>query len=427
MKSIKIRLELNDKQKSYALQHCGVARHAWNWGLGLCKAIDIQNNTLPKEEKIKYPSAIDLHKLLVKDVKSVHAWYYESSKCSPQEALRNLSKAYSTFFLALKNGTIEKKKASYIKQQKSKGQPVNYDFLKDIGKPKFKKKGQKDNFYLEGAIQTKGNKIKVPKFGWLKCSETLPQCEIKNCVISRTADEWFISFKVPFTPVLTEKKQQSVGVDLGIKTLATLSTGVVFENKRPYKAAKRKLKIAQRLMSKKFVKGAKNQSNNYKKAALKVAKIHQKVANIRKDTLHKLTSYLCKNHAEIVIEDLNVSGMSKNKKLSSAILDGGFFEFRRQCQYKSDWYGATLTVVDRFFPSSKTCSSCSEVKATLKLSERVFKCNACGYEADRDLNASYNLRNKAVSYTVSACGVSNNQIPIVSGGGHIEAGNRPQT
>ena len=371
MKSVKIRLELNDKQKTYALQHCGVARHAWNWGLNLCKTA--------LENKEPIPSAIDLHKLLVKDVKSVHNWYYDVSKCSPQQALRALRIAFDRCF---------KKIAKF---------------------PKFKKKGQKDSFYLEGSIAIQGNKIKVPKFGWLKCSEILPDCVLKNVVISRTANDWFISFKVPFTPSVTAKKFDNVGVDLGIKTLATLSDGLVFDNKRPYKKAKRHLKLTQRQMSKKFVKGAKRQSHNYQKAAKKVAKIHQQVTNIRKDALHKLTTYLSKNHAEIVIEDLNVRGMSKNHKLSSAILDGGFYEFRRQLDYKCAWYGATLTVVNRFFPSSKTCSSCGEVKATLKLNERIFQCPVCGYQADRDLNAASNLRKQAVSYTVSACGVSNNQ------------------
>lgn len=371
MKSIKIRLKLNNTQRTYALKHAGVARHAWNWGLSICKAA--------LENKEKIPSAIDLHKLLVRDVKSINEWYYDASKSSPQQALRDLRTAFDRCF----------KKISKF--------------------PRFKKKGQKDSFYLEGSIRTEGDKIKVPKFGWLKCSETLPECEIKNVVISRTADEWFIAFKVPFVSSVTPKLAETVGVDLGIKTLATLSTGVIFENKRPYKTAKRKLKLAQRQMSKKFVKGAKQQSNNYKKAAMKVAKIHQRVANVRKDSIHKLTTYLSKNHAEICIEDLNVKGMSKNHKLASAILDGGFFEFRRQLEYKTIWYGSKLTVVDRWFPSSKTCSSCGEVKATLKLSERIFKCAACGYQLDRDLNAAQNLNKQAVSYTVSACGVSNKQ------------------
>jgi putative transposase len=370
MKSIKIRLELNNKQVTYALQHCGVARHAWNWGLSICKTALANNKPVP--------SAIELHKLLVKDVKSEHAWYYDVSKCSPQQSLRNLSTAFNRCF----------KKVSRF--------------------PVFKKKGQKDSFYLDGKILTENEQIKLPKFGWLKCSETLPDVDIKNVVISRTANDWFVSFIVPYTPEITEKTHTVVGVDLGIKALATFSTGEVIENKKPYRRQKRKLKLAQRQASKKFIKGQKKQSRNYQKAKVKVAKLHQKIANIRKDALHKATTHLAKNHSEVVIENLNVSGMSKNHKLASAILDGGFYEFRRQLDYKCAWYGSTLTVVDRFFPSSKTCSNCSHLKKDLSLKDRIYVCDCCGLSINRDLNASLNLRNKAVSYTVSACGVSNN-------------------
>jgi putative transposase len=213
-----------------------------------------------------------------------------------------------------------------------------------------------------------------------------------------------VAFKVPFTPIPTVKKNAVVGVDLGIKTLATLSDGQTVENKRAYKTYKRKLKLAQRQVSKKFQKGQK-QSKNYKKVALKVAKIHQKVANVRKDALHKLTTHLSKNHDEVVIEDLNVKGMSRNHKLASAILDGGFYEFRRQLTYKCDWYGSKLTVVDRFYPSSKTCSGCQTVKKEFSLKERTYCCEHCELVIDRDLNAAINLKSKAVSYTVSnACG-----------------------
>lgn len=124
--------------------------------------------------------------------------------------------------------------------------------------------------------------------------------------------------------------------------------------------------------------------------------------------MHKLTTYLAKNHSEIVIEDLNVKGMSKNHKLASAILDGGFYEFKRQIDYKTRWYGSKMTVVDRFFPSSKTCSNCQCIKQDLTLKDRTYKCQTCGMEKDRDLNAAINLRQKAVSYTVlNACGEVN--------------------
>ena len=384
MKSFKTRLELNNKQKTLASKHAGVTRYAYNWAVNICD-ISFKN-------KEKIPSAIDLHKKFVAEEKKDKAWLYETSKCSPQQAFRNLDMAYDKFHKLQSKYGYKKVKTITIKGEKK-------TVLE--GLPQYKKKGIHDSFYLEGLIKTNGNKIKVPKFGWLKCSEILPNREIKNVVISRQADYWFIAFKVPYEPE-KHNKTGVVGIDLGIKTLATLSDGKVFEAVKPYKKNKRKLKILQRKVNKK-VKG----SNNRKKAQMKVAKLHYKIACIRKDVTHKLTTYLSKNHAECVIEDLNVSGMSKNHKLASAILDGGFFEFKRQMEYKCKWYGTTLTIVDKFYPSSKTCSNCGAIKKDLQLKDRVYKCSVCGNEIDRDLNAAINLEKKAVSYTVSACGVPN--------------------
>ena len=378
-KSHKICLELNNKQITLAKKHAGVARHAYNWGLDVCKkAFD---------NKQKKPSAIDLHKKLVKEVKTQYAWYYEVSKCSPQQALRDLDTSFQRFF----------KKTSKF--------------------PRFKKKGIKDSFYSEGNIEIKDNCIKIPIFGWLKLSEQFNNLKgIKNVRISRKANHWFVSFKTEFKPdKIQAKRNTPVGVDLGIKTLATLSDGLVFENRRPYKTYKRKLKLAQRQLSKKYKKGQKIQSKNYQKAREKVADLHYKISCIRQDSLHKLTTHLAKNHSKIVIEDLNVSGMSKNHKLASAILDGGFYEFRRQLTYKCEWYNATLVVANRFYPSSKTCSQCKVVKQDLTLKDRMFKCDACGFHTGRDFNAALNLKNWAVSSTVSARGVSNNPKPSGKG------------
>ncbi|MEI7505137.1 MAG: RNA-guided endonuclease TnpB family protein, partial [Paludibacter sp.] len=393
MKSIKVRLELNNKQTTLANKHAGVARYAYNWGKSVCD-LAIQN----KEHR---PTAIDLHKKFVAEEKTIKPWLYEVSKCSPQQGLRNLDEAYKRIFKV--NGSRF---------------------------PRFKKKGQHDSFYLEGTIKIDNSKIKVPKFGWFKCSEILPQCEVKNAVISKTANQWFIAFKIPFEPKITNKTNGVVGVDLGVKTLAMLSDGKVFEAIKPYKKNRRKLKILQRKLSKKQ-KG----SNNRKKAVLKVAKLHYRIANIRKDTTHKLTTYLSKNHTECVIEDLNVKGMSARCKpkqdengkylpngqsaksgLNNSILDGGFSEFRRQLEYKCKWYGSSLTIVDRFYPSSKTCSSCGNIKKDLKLSDRVYVCENCGLVIDRDLNAAINLRNKSASYAESACGVPKQLDTLVSGG-----------
>jgi putative transposase len=373
MKSIKVRLELNNEKRNLAAQHAGTARYAYNWGL--------ERSQHAYQTTQKRPTAVDLHKDWVLYKKTEATWAQSISKCAPQEAFRHLNQAYQRSFK-----------------------------MEHVRLPKFKKKGEKDSFYLEGSIHLKGNRIKLPRFGWIKCSERLPDgVAVKNVTVSRQADHWFVSFKVPYSKTIQAADNQSIiGVDLGIKTLATLSDGQTVTHPRPYRQQKRKLRLAQRQASKKYIKGksAKNQSQNYKKAQAKVAKIHYKIACVRKDALHQVTTRLAQNHREVVIEDLNVKGMSRNPKLASAILDGGFYEFRRQLTYKCEWYGSKLTVVDRFYPSSKTCSGCQKVKKELSLKERTYCCEHCGLAIDRDLNAAINLKKKAVSYTASACGVS---------------------
>ncbi|WP_414756182.1 RNA-guided endonuclease InsQ/TnpB family protein, partial [Anabaena sp. CCY 9910] len=295
--------------------------------------------------------------------------YFEVSKCAPQYALRNLRTAWDRCL----------KKVS--------------------GVPKFKKKGKSDSFELDGTIKICGTcKIQLPRLGVLKTYENLPQVQPKSVTISRSADRWFISFKIEVEPSNTVKTVGVVGVDLGVKSLATLSTGEVFEGAKPYRKLQARLSRLQWLNRHKQIDSA-----NWRKAQIKIARLHQRIANIRKDTLHKLTTYLAKNHSVIVIEDLNVSGLMANKKLSKVIVDMGFYEFRRQLEYKTKLYGSGLLVVDRFYPSSKTCSNCGTKKEFLLLKERVFKCDHCSFECDRDFNASVNLA-KAVSHTVSACG-----------------------
>ena len=260
-------------------------------------------------------------------------------------------------------------------------------FKKVSGSPKFKKKGRNDKFTLDGSITVGHQKIKIPNLGWVKTFERLPQgISPKSVTLSKKADRWFISFRIEVEPTNPEKSVDVVGVDLGIKTLATLSTGETFQGSKPYKRLESKLSHLQWLNRHKTIG-----SNNWRKAQLKIANLHRKIANIRKDTLHKLTSYLTKNHGMIVIEDLNVSGMMANHCLAKAIQDMGFYEFRRQLTYKTELYGSKLVVVDRWFPSSKTCSNCGVKKDKLTLSDRIFNCDSCGFEIDRDLNASINL------------------------------------
>ncbi|GAB1538210.1 RNA-guided endonuclease TnpB family protein [Scytonema sp. NUACC21] len=351
----KTELKLNNQQRTQLLKHCGVARHAWNWGLALTKQI-LDHNKANPDSKMKFPSAIDLHKWLVALVKSENSWYYECSKSTPQQALMALGESWKRCF----NLTA--------------------------GVPKFKKKGKRDSFTLEGTVKILGNnKIQVPVIGVLKTYERLPQVLIKSCTISRQADRWFISFRFDVEHQ-NSSNASIVGVDLGVKNLATLSTGEGIALSKSYKRHQAKLSRMQWLNRRKVIGSA-----NWKKAQLKIARLYRKIANIRKDTLHKLTTLLAKNHGTVVIEDLNVSGMLANHKLAKVIADMGFYEFRRQLTYKCELYGSKLVVVERWFPSSKTCSNCGTKKEALTLDDRVFQCNHCGFTLDRDLNAAINL------------------------------------
>lgn len=357
----KTELKLNNTQRTMMLKHCGVGRHAWNWGLGLTKQILDHNKADPKD-KIKFPTAIELHKWLVALVKQEFLWYYECSKSTPQMALRALRVAWQDCF--------EKRKAP----------------------PKFKKKGKQDSFTLEGIIKVKGIKrIQVPVIGILKTYENLPQVPIKTCTISREADRWFISYKIEVKDLEPWQTitwmHPTVGVDLGVKSLATLSDGTVFEGVKAYKQLKAKLSRLQWLHRNK-VKG----SANWKKAQMQIARLHRHIANLRKNYMHQMTTYIAKNHSEVTIEDLNVKGMMANHTLAAAVQDQSFYEFRRQIIYKCKLVNTKLVIADRWYPSSKTCSKCGHVKKDLTLDERVFLCDSCHYGCDRDLNAAMNLK-----------------------------------
>ncbi|MDJ0735722.1 MAG: transposase [Nostocaceae cyanobacterium] len=226
-----------------------------------------------------------------------------------------------------------------------------------------------------------GNSIKLPTIGWVKLHEGLSHGTTCKVTISRIADDWYIAFSyyqkkpVPIVDIIP-----AVGVDLGIKTLATLSRVVIFDNaKYLAKNLKQLAHLHQELQPK--VKG----SNNLNKAKRKLQIMHRRIAFLRKDLLHKITNYICKNHATIVIEDLNVSGMLKNGKLSQAISDCGLHELKRQLECKSKKFGCELIIADRWYASSKLCSTCGDKHESLTLKDRVYKCYNCGLSIDRML------------------------------------------
>ena len=362
-KGYKTELKLNNKQRTACLKHAGAARFAYNWGMSQKKTA--------MESRDKIPNAIELHRKLNQLKKTEFGWMYEVSKCSPQEALRNLDRAFNNFF----------KKISRF--------------------PKFKsKKNGIGSFRLTGTIKVSEDTIQLPRLGKLRLKEKgyLPtDAKILSATVSEKAGRWFVSLQVEEEidqPKLVKDQHDKVGVDLGIKTLATVSDGTIFENPKPLKKRLRKLQKLNRSLSRKQ-KG----SQNRKKARNKLARFYFKISNIRKDTLHKMTTVLAKTKRVIGIEDLNVSGMLKNRKLARSIADIGFFEFRRQLEYKGNWYGCQVVPVDRFFPSSKTCSVCGEINEKLTLAHREWYCEECDTHHDRDFNASCNLEFVAVSST----------------------------
>jgi putative transposase len=365
-RAFKTELELNNVQRSACARHAGAARFAYNWGLAEKQAA--------RERGQSVPSAIDLHRKLNQLKAGELAWMYEVSKCAPQEALRDLDSAFKHFFRRCKVGARKK------------------------GHPRFKsKKKGLGGFRLTGAIHIDADHIQLPRLGRLKLKEKgyLPVgARVSQATVRERAGHWTVSVLVEIDapePV-TDAGKPVIGVDLGVKTLATVSTGERIENPRSQARYARKLSRAQRVLSRRQKGSARRRA-----AKQALARIHRRIANIRQDTLHKLSTRLTRNASVIVLEDLSVSGMLANHHLAGAVSDAAFHEFRRQVTYKCKWRGVELIVAPRFYPSSKTCSTCGRVKETLSLSERIYECQACGGQIDRDLNAALNLAHFARS------------------------------
>jgi putative transposase len=288
------------------------------------------------------------------------------------------------------------------------------NFFKKRGKyPTFKKKGVHEAFGFpnaNGDFRTDGDRVRIPKLGYVKMACPLRyEGRLVKGTVSRKCGKWYISISVEFPDMppmhSTETPSDAVGVDLGVKSLAVLSNGVVYGDDKTFTNYKRRLRHAQKAMSRR--RGAKKgeaKSKRFLKAKVKVQKLMASRANVRNQQLHGLTAYLTRSFGTIGIEDLNVSGMLKNHKLAGAIQDKSFFEFRRQLDYKAKETGSTVVVADMFFASSKTCNVCGFKNEELQLKDRRWICNNCGTEHDRDLNAAINLRNNAVGLTVSARG-----------------------
>lgn len=359
-----IRLRPNREQEQYLKKACGVARFTWNWALAEWR----RRHSLG--EKV---TALGLKKDFNRLKPVEFPWMYEVTKYASQQPFLHLRRAFQRFF---------DNKARY---------------------PRFKRKGVHDSFYVGGDhLKFEGKRLWIPNLGWVRMRESVRfRGRVVSATFRRVADKWFVSVVVELEEEPTRCESQAcVGVDLGLNRLASLSNGEKVEGSKPHRKCLSKLRRLSRQHSRK-----KKGSKNREKARVKLARLHYRIRCLRQDQLHKLTSYLTDNFLAIAIEELNVRGMLGNRRLSRAISDMGFHEFRRQLTYKASMRGNHVELVDRWFPSSKMCSECWEVNDKLGLSERVFRCQACGFELDRDENAARNLAFYTVSSTgFQACG-----------------------
>lgn len=367
----KIALDPNNLQATHFARAAGTARFAYNWALaewGRQYEARKQDPSKPK------PTQVALRRQLNAIKRTEYPWMLDVTKNAPQMAIIQLGKAFQNFFAG---------RAKY---------------------PKFRKRGVDDRFTLTNdQFEITGSRIRIPNLGWVRMREPLRFAgKILSATISRTANRWHVSVTVetPEPSHLPQAENQgAVGVDLGVSALATLSTGEKVAGPKAHTALLKRLRRCSRNLSRKQ-KG----SANRRKAKEKLARLHARIANIRSDAMHKLTTDLTRRFPVIGIEDLNVRGMLANHRLARSIADMSFHEFRRQLVYKAAMRGGTVVVADRWYASSKICAGCGEKVVSLPLSVREWICPICGENHDRDVNAANNLKNMAVSSTVSVCG-----------------------
>ena len=366
----KIALDPNNVQATYFAKAAGVARFAYNWALAEWQR---QYEAWKLDNSLLKPSQAALRRQLNAIKREQFPWMLEVTKCAPQMAIIQLGEAFKNFFAG---------RAKY---------------------PKFRKKGVHDRITLTNdQFSIDGCRIRIPNLGWVRMREPLRFAgKIMSATVSRVADRWFVSIAVDTEdpPKRKAENQGIVGVDLGVSALATLSTGEVITGPKPHKALLDRLRRLSQSLSRKQ-KG----SRNRQKAKAKLARLHARIANIRTDALHKLTTEITRRFHAIGIEDLNVRGMMANRHLARSIADMSFHEFRRQLEYKAERRGGLVVVANRWFPSSKTCSACGSAQEAMPLSVRQWVCPDCGTRHDRDLNAARNLATYAASSAVSACG-----------------------
>jgi IS605 OrfB family transposase len=357
--------------------HTGAARFAYNWGLELV-ATRLQQRKAGQDTEVPWTLA-ELRWEWNRAKDEVAPWWADNSKEAYNSGLDALARA-------LRNWRDSR-------SGRRKGRPVGF--------PRRKKKRRTPAScrFTTGAIRVLPDRkhIQLPRIGVIKTHESTRKlarrleqgtARILAATIRHRGNRWFVSFTVEVERAIptSNGKRSVVGVDIGVRHLAVLSTGTVIPNPRALEGSLRKLRRLNRQLARR-TPGSRQRTQTRRR----LARVHVRAANLRRDTLHKLTTGLATQHGTVVIEHLNVAGMLRNRRLARAISDTGMAELRRQLGYKTGWYGCRLVLADRFYPSSRTCSGCGWVKAKLTLAKRTFRCEACGLVVDRDLNAARNL------------------------------------
>jgi putative transposase len=357
-KSFKYRIYPTKLQQEFLAQQFGAVRFVYNHFLANRKDEYLNN----KKSLTYYDDAVLLTKLKKQDG---YNWLYDINAQTLQSSIRNLDKAYKAFF---------KKKAKF---------------------PKFHKKSNRQCIKIPQRFYLEENKLWIPKLRTgleIVQDRELPS-KPKSVSISKTPPgKYYASFLCEVDNQPLKQIDKVIGIDLGIKNLLICSDNQVFNNPKYYRKLENKLKYKQRQLSKK-----KKGSNNRNKQRLQVAKLHEYVANCRKDNLHKISKKLIDENQVIILEDLAVKNIIKNPKLAKSIQDASWGELSRQLEYKSKWYGRTFHKIDRFFPSSKTCNNCKQVVDFLPLDIREWNCPSCNSYLDRDLNAAINIRDEGLA------------------------------